>query len=236
MGLRRLFQHGVPDAGKASCWRDARGEVMIESLLVYGVTVILLFLMLTVFSLLYQNWNVQTIANDTATRLAQEYKYKNADLTAEDNLSLEALLAIRPYRYMFNKNELETSAQNRGKQYAKNRLRATTFAVDVGEPIITVEEERDGLARRHLAVTVSGTYQVPGSEILKYLGGTGDVEFKHTAYAECMDLSDYIITTNFASDAAGVLSSYTAGGKLVSSMLDAIDSVIKLFKEATQEE
>lgn len=210
-----------------STFKCVRGEVMIESLLVYGVTVILLFLMLTVFSLLYQNWNVQTIANDTAAKVAQLYRYESTDLTVAE-LGSATLENVRPYRYLFNGNGLERSAKTRSSQFAKDRLRATTFAVAVGEPTVDAVVERDGLARRHVAVTVTGTYQVPGSQILKYLGGTGDVVFSHTGYAECMDLSDYLITTNFTETAFGAASG-TAVGK-------AIDSVLRLVHALSEEE
>lgn len=50
-----------------------KGEVMPESLIVYTITIFLLFFILAIFSVLFQRWNIQTIANESATRVAQTY-------------------------------------------------------------------------------------------------------------------------------------------------------------------
>ena len=50
-----------------------KGEVMLESLIVYTITIFLLFFILAIFSVLFQRWNIQTIANESATRVAQTY-------------------------------------------------------------------------------------------------------------------------------------------------------------------
>lgn len=53
---------------------------MLESLIVYTITVFLLFFLLSIFSILFQAWNVQIIANETAAKAAQTYKLSEADL------------------------------------------------------------------------------------------------------------------------------------------------------------
>lgn len=50
-----------------------KGEVMPESLIVYTITIFLLFFILAILSVLFQRWNIQTIANESATRVAQTY-------------------------------------------------------------------------------------------------------------------------------------------------------------------
>ena len=40
--------------------KDENGEVMLESLIVYSVTIFLLFFILAIFSVLFQRWNIQT--------------------------------------------------------------------------------------------------------------------------------------------------------------------------------
>ena len=49
--------------------KNENGEVMLESLIVYSVTIFLLFFILAIFSVLFQRWNIQTIANEAATRV-----------------------------------------------------------------------------------------------------------------------------------------------------------------------
>ena len=53
--------------------KNENGEVMLESLIMYSVTIFLLFFILAIFSVLFQRWNIQTIANESATRVAQTY-------------------------------------------------------------------------------------------------------------------------------------------------------------------
>lgn len=59
--------------------KNEKGEVMLESLIVYSVTIFLLFFILAIFSVLFQRWNIQTIANESATRVAQTYRFSTSD-------------------------------------------------------------------------------------------------------------------------------------------------------------
>lgn len=53
--------------------KNEKGEVMLESLIVYSVTIFLLFFILAIFSVLFQHWNIQTVANESVIRVAQTY-------------------------------------------------------------------------------------------------------------------------------------------------------------------
>ena len=53
--------------------KNENGEVMLESLIVYSVTIFLLFFILAIFSVLFQHWNIQTVANESVIRVAQTY-------------------------------------------------------------------------------------------------------------------------------------------------------------------
>ncbi len=63
--------------------KNENREVMLESLIVYSVTIFLLFFILTIFSVFFQRWNIQTIANEAATRVAQTYKLMDADVVTD---------------------------------------------------------------------------------------------------------------------------------------------------------
>ena len=85
------------------------GEVMIESLVVYTITIFLLFFILALFSALYQRWNVQTIANESATRYAQTYRFDNKDVSS-GYITKDQLTEVKDYRYVGD--SLEISAKN----------------------------------------------------------------------------------------------------------------------------
>lgn len=194
--------------------------------MVYGVTILLLFMILAVFSVLYQQWNVQTIANESAMRVAQTYKYTEAD-PMTGFVSSDQVSEVRPYRYLWSADEAETEAREKIVDYASERLRKTTFAKSASDPVISVSEEHDALSRRHLKVSITGTYQVPFGEALSFFGLGGMTTYSVTSYAECLDLSDYLTTTSFVGEKAN-LSDFD------SSILEAANSVLGLIENVLE--
>ena len=43
--------------------KNENGEVMLEFLIVYMVTIFLLFFIISIFEVLFQRWNIQAIEN-----------------------------------------------------------------------------------------------------------------------------------------------------------------------------
>lgn len=194
---------------------------MLESLIVYTITIFLLFFILAIFSVLFQRWNIQTIANESATRVAQTYKLTDAD-TVTGSVTVDQISAISPYRYIFSKSDLQTSATKKIKDYATTRLANTTYTKNVTEPVISVEVKKDALSRKHIEVTISGEYSVPFGEALSYFGFESTTKYTQTSYAECVDMIDYVNTIDFV-HYQSTLSIFN------SSFVKAINSVLKLF-------
>lgn len=195
------------------------GEVMIESLVVYTITIFLLFFILALFSALYQRWNVQTIANESATRYAQTYRFDNKDVSS-GYITKDQLTEVKDYRYVGD--SLEISAKNEIISYAKNRLKKTTYTQDVIEPRIDVKVVKDDVSRRHVEVTIEGEYYVPFGEALNYFGMNENLKYKTVAYAECVDLVDYINTTDY-------INNQVESNVFNSGIVKAIDSVLSLL-------
>ena len=61
----------------------------------------LLFFILAIFSVLFQRCNIQTIANESATRVAQTYKLMDADVDT-GYVSKSEVSEVREYRYIWN--------------------------------------------------------------------------------------------------------------------------------------
>ena len=80
--------------------KDENGMIMIETLIVFTVTIFLLFFILAIFSVMYQRWNIQTIANETAAKISQTYRFKNEDLY-DTELSKSDITSVKHYRYFF---------------------------------------------------------------------------------------------------------------------------------------
>jgi len=198
---------------------------MLEALIVYTVTVFLLFLILAIFFVLFQRWNIQTVANEAAAKIAQVYKLTDCDITTGE--TTEAQIAdVRPYRYMFNKEDPENAAEKKVVEYAKDRLKRTTFTKDVTEPEFDFEVVSDSLGRRHIEFTVSGEYSVPFGEALSYFGFPGTTTYEVTACADCVDLIDYITTIDYVNSVTSLkqFGSDTLG--MIDKILSLVDNII----------
>lgn len=193
---------------------------MLESLIVYPVTIFLLFFILAVFSVLFQRWNIQTIANDAATRMAQTYRLNEAD-EMTGYVTMDELIDIGIYRYAGNlvTKNMEKSIEKRVSEYALWRLEKTTFTKNVTEPTIKAIVHPDSLGRRHIEVIVTGEYTVPFGEILSYFGFGSTIVYEAKAYADCVDIIDYINLVDYVDEQTNL------GGKFIG----FIDSVLSLF-------
>lgn len=203
---------------------DNRGEIMLEALIVYPITMLLLFFVLAVFSVLYQRWNVQIVANDTVTRVAQTYRFANADeMTGE--ISKEELTSISPYRYFSNGSKLHmlADANTKAKQYSGWRLANTSYTKNVVEPTCNVAVSQDNLGRRHLTLTIKGSYDVPLGEVLTFFGFESTTEYEVTAYAEGLDIMDYMNAVDFV-EAKSSLTDVSNG------LFDFADACLNLFQ------
>ena len=200
------------------------GEVMLEGLIVYTITVFLLFFLLAIFSVLFQAWNVQTIANETAAKAAT-YKLADSDL-ADPYVSVEQITGISRFRYWFGDDSLEREAETKSFEYSQDRLQKTTYTKAVTQPEVVVQVKEDTLARRHIEVTITGEYTVPFGEALSYFGFDSIAHYETTASAECLDLIDYIDTVDFAGKQCSL-------DILGSSLVGAINKMMKLIHDIT---
>lgn len=200
--------------------RAENGSVMMESIIVYLTTMMLLFFVLAIFSVLYQRWNIQTIANESVARMAQTYRFDQAD-ESSGYLTEDQVTAVGPYRY-FRSSRMEAEIKERITNYASWRMLRTTFAKSVEEPVIEVEVIGDAMGRRHLEMTITGSYTVPLGEILSYFGLESEVTYEVTANADCVDLVDYVNFVDFVKE-------QTTLGGLDSKVLDAISDFIGLI-------
>ena len=203
--------------------KEANGTIMLEALIVYMVTVFLLFFVLALFCIFYQLWNMQTIANETAARIAQTYKFAEADIDT-GYVTLDQLTNLEQYRYLPGVSaKTEQDVQEKLTKYVNRRLDRVSFVHKVVEPMIRLEVKKDGLSSRHVEVSISETFSVPFGEALTYFGYEDEIHYECTAYAECLDLIDYINTVDYADH-------WTSLDWLDSSAVGMINAFLKLFQ------
>ena len=196
---------------------------MLEALIVYPITMFLLFFVLAIFSVLYQRWNLQTIANEAVTRMAQTYRLNEAD-ESTGYVSEEELVGVGRYRYIGNvfSHNMEEKISERVSSYAQWRMANTSYTKNVREPECNVEVITDGLGRRHLELTISGEYSVPFGEFLQYFGFEGTTTYEVSSYADTVDLVDYINFVDY-------VDTWTSLKQFKSSTIGMIDSLLGLI-------
>ena len=212
--------------------KNEDGEIMLEALIVYSVTIMLLFLILAIFSLFYQRWNIQVIANEAATKVGQNYRYLLATGGVDEYSGAvadkSAVTAISEYRYLFS-DKVEATAVTVATDHAKNRLAHTSYVKNVDGPNVSVEVVNDSLARKHVEVTLSGSYKVPLGEIFSFFGMKDVIEYKTVGYADCVDIINYMNTVDFTDN---LLNKNVLGSELYKSInmiIGLIDSIRNLL-------
>ena len=104
------------------------GMEAIEGLLVITLMLFVLFYIWSFGFLMYQNWAVQYVANDTASRIAQTYGYCYSD-PVTGYISHAARVSLDPYRYKDDADEnIEDVNANRAQKYARYCLKRVGFA------------------------------------------------------------------------------------------------------------
>lgn len=203
-------------------YQSERGAIMLEALIVYPVTIFLLFFVLALFSVFYHIWNIQAIANEAAVKAAQTYRYTEADIEA-GYVSAEQVSGLERYRYLLGAQDtMEAEARTKIQTYIKKRLDHTSFVNKVTEPEIEFRIENDALSNRHVEVVVTEEFTVPFGDALSYFGYDNMIQYEATAYADCLDIIDYINTVDFVGE-------QTKLGAFGSKTLGMIDAVLKLF-------
>ncbi len=210
--------------------KSESGEVMLESLIVYTITLALLFFILAVFSVIFQRWNIQIIANETAAKVAQTYRITTSE-TMDGYVSADKLHenwnSLSLFRY-FNTHNMDNSAHERAKDYSTDRLKRTTYTHDVKEPEISVDVEKDAFPRRHIDVTIKGEYTVPFGSTLSYFGFKSTTKYEVTAYAECLDMMEYLTFTDYEK---ALMEGNFLGKSIVKDALDCLNSLLKLISD-----
>ena len=206
------------------------GMEAIEGLLVITLMLFVLIYIWAYGFLLYQNWAVQYVATDTASKIAQTYAYPYADpITGFVSSSIRA--GLSPYRYS-GKSDIESSNANRAEKYGKYQLKQTGFAQARGMHIET-KTVYDTVAQRHVEVTVTANYEIPFGFAMKYFGQSPYRTFTATGRAVCLDIQHYIYTIKTVDsfeDAVGV----GAGSKYVTTLEKSI-KLIKSFAKWMQD-
>jgi Flp pilus assembly protein TadG len=201
---------------------NKKGEIVIESMLVMIPVIFVLVFLISLGFLLYQQWNIQIVADNVATKVAQTYPLLDTDIKTGE-ATLDQIKDVELYRYIFSDTKYAKTNEVRTKTYTKNYLNKSSFSSSVGGLNTTMRVEEDSLARRHIVVNVSGKYKIPFGDGLEIFNMKSTRTFSATGIAECSDLNDYISTVNYIK----VVPKMTLGNSHFIGALDSWMGVIK---------
>lgn len=208
---------------KKRLWNNEQGEIMIESMLVMIPILFVLVFLLSLGFLLYQQWNIQYVADEIANKVSMTYPYLESH-TASGVVTWEQMKKKELYRYLFGMSQYETKSEIRGQEYGESLLEKTTFASPQTKETITIKTEKDSLARRHVYVKVKGKYKIPFGEGLEIFGMNSIRTYTSESTAECVDLMDYVGTITYGKNCLSLITGDA------SAIIDMIDSWLKVFK------
>lgn len=206
--------------------RGQKGELMIESML---VMIPVLFVLVFIFCLgffMYQQWNVQTTATETANKIGELYPLIEVDLK-EGVSSFSQVENMPKYRYLtlFGHSDLEGHNREKGTDYAKRYLSLISLAYPASAPDIKIEVKNDACFMRHITVDVSGEYNLPFGEGFEVFGLKSKYVFTGHGESVCTDMSDYISSVNYIENLEELLHLNDIHG------YKALNSVMKLIKD-----
>lgn len=169
------------------------GVIMMEALIVFPMVVFILFLIISLFSVYYQHWNYNLIAEEIAMRASQTYRYKNVDLLTGE-ISKSNINDLSPYRYWFYSDTMVRAVNTKAQTIVGKR--SNMF---FGGENITVSTKvvHDTMGRRHIEVDLTAKYNVPFIGIFEAFGMKNFTTCHVTTYADCFDAISYMNSTDF---------------------------------------
>ena len=202
------------------------GMAAIEGLFILTFMLFFLMFLLSIGFLLYQQWHVTLIANDTATRIAQSYAYPNTDpVMGYVDGSMKA--SMSPFRYLTGR--LERKNMIKGTKYADWSLDQLSFAYETGNPQIEIKTVFDDFAQRHVVVNITAEYEIPFGSVLEIFGMEKTVTYHGSGRAMVTDLSDMVYSCNtmktLTSETLGstIVKAVDKVGGLIHSIMDALE-------------
>ncbi len=209
--------------------RTDRGEVMLEGMIIVILTIFLLCWILGVGFLYYQRYTVSIVTSDAATKIASTYNNPTSDIimgyVATEELRSRDL--YRGYPYSGEASNLQAVNEDRAEAYVKYMLDRTNFVGTVKDVEVTLKMVPDSYARRHVELTTRCEFRTPFGDFLRYFGMGRRATYEAIGCADCTDLSDYIVTTNYA--VAWTDGTFTSGMGIVNDVVKLINSLVTLY-------
>lgn len=216
----------------AEAREDQRGEVMLESAIIMVAVLILLFVLLGLSFMLYQQSLLNTVASEIAADLGKNYKFSTLPV-GSTAISIDDVKKAPKYRtlngILYDKSQKHDDDIHRADVYADWRINLSSLGFDDDEIQISYFSwQPTGVGRMCIQIEVSQETDFFLSGILDFAGITDEhTLFSASAYAEVSDLSAYTSMVNFTEYASGKLSLFDSIGGFYDSLKGLIEKLIE---------
>ncbi len=175
---------------------DESGAIILEGMFAITIVIIVLEILLALGFYLYQRTVVTIVTNQVAEEISQTYKYKT--VFRSSNITRDDVIKVGRYRYFIICGYfLQNKNKRMATEYASRRIPETSLAQSESRPEVTVKRVSQDIGRCHYEITVSQKYTFLFGGVLKMIGYK-DRKFSSTAYAEGVDISNYVNTIRLA--------------------------------------
>lgn len=171
---------------------DDSGEVMLESTIIFTITIFLLIALLSIGFIFYQKAMLNSVADEIASGIGSTFKFKDSDLMDRE-ISDDTITSNQMYRYMFHKDETLEAKKTKAEEYIVERVGITNLGISNKAPEVdSVKLYADNIGRFHITVDVSMETEILFMGVLKYFNIIDSTpKFTASASAECLDITEY---------------------------------------------
>lgn len=182
----------------SKCKRNkCSGEIMLEAIIIFPFVVFILLMVIALFSLYYQHWHYNNIANEIAMRVAATYRYSDSQNDVDlltGSISMDGYTDMARHRYLFSNGKMSTYAKTSASKIADKRKEAIFAGEDLK---VNTNILLDSVGRRHVVVELSCKYNVPFRGLLDKYGFDKLTTCKITTTADCLDYINYLSSVDY---------------------------------------
>ncbi len=215
--------------------KSEKGSAAVEASIVVPIVIMIIFVMMYMGFIMYQQTVLTVVANETAASIGQIYSTNSKDpfigFTTPQKLSDTIY-----YRTLQNTlgnfinihGSLDSEAATKSNWYAQYRIASSRLYKEAGDiKINTTFESTPGMVLQKTAVvTVEATYDLPFIRFFGIVDST--VEVAAVGKAQCFDILDYGSTMSLASIMArDIVDPFS---EKVQEVFNAIEMIVEMIK------
>lgn len=210
------------------------GEIMLEAAIVFIPVLVLVMCLLSLGFFFYQTALINTVAADIADTAAENVKFTNLEPN-EETLEVSDFQNLKLFRALFGAGSLGKAQQESAQRFADWRIPLSTLGFGDQKPEVTVKVQMSGPGRSYVEAKISLETDIFLGGVLRFAGILDeDDRYAAVAYAECVDLTGYTSTLNFAEYATKALEVFDPVGELYENGSDLLDGIKDLFKKVIE--